>query len=105
MTTRTLAPLAAPEGGASVVQLTLLSRTYCHLCEEMEAALRLLVEARGVVLAVIDVDADPALEARYGERVPVLFAGAPESGAELCHYVLDNDVVARALLGSSRPGG
>ncbi len=34
---------------------------------------------------VLDVDADPALEARYDELVPVLEA----EGRELCHYFLD----------------
>ena len=63
----------------------------------MAAALRPFVARRGVALTVIDVDAHPALEARYGERVPVLIAGAPESGVELCHYVLDTDAVDRAL--------
>ena len=46
---------------------------------------------------VIDVDAHPALEARYGERVPVLLAGAPEAGVELCHYRLDAAAVRLAL--------
>jgi thioredoxin reductase (NADPH) len=34
---------------------------------------------------VEDVDADPALEALYDEKVPVLVA----EGKELCHYFLD----------------
>ena len=37
-------------------------------------------------VAVVDVDADPALEAKYDELVPVL-AGADDG--ELCHYFLD----------------
>ena len=37
-------------------------------------------------VAVVDVDADPALEARYDELVPVLADG---EGRELCHYHLD----------------
>ena len=36
-------------------------------------------------LDIVDVDSDPALEARYGERVPVLVGSA----GELCHYHLD----------------
>jgi Glutaredoxin-like domain (DUF836) len=35
---------------------------------------------------MVDVDADPALEAKYDELVPVL-AGA--DGIELCHYFID----------------
>jgi hypothetical protein len=48
----------------------------------MARALRTL----GVPFVEFDVDADEALEARYGERVPVLTDAA---GAEICHYRLD----------------
>jgi hypothetical protein len=34
---------------------------------------------------VLDVDGDPELESRYGERVPVLL----HKEFELCHYFLD----------------
>ena len=42
---------------------------------------------------VIDVDADPVLEARYGEWVPVLEG----QGRRLCHYRLDRAAVAAYL--------
>jgi len=80
-----------------VVQLTLLSRAYCHLCDDMLAALAPLAARHGAKVVVIDVDAHPALEARYGARVPVLLAGPPETGTELCHYRLDAAAVRRAL--------
>ncbi len=67
------------------IELTLLSRGYCHLCHDMEVALRPLLEEFGATLTVLDVDADPALEARYDELVPVLLHGE----TELCHYHLD----------------
>ena len=51
----------------------------------MIAGLRALQAATRFELEVVDVDQDPALEARYGERVPVL-AGAT---TELCHIHLD----------------
>jgi len=88
----------------AAVHLTLLSRAYCHLCDEMEAALRPILQGHGAALTVIDVDAHPALDARYGERVPVLFAGTVEAGTELCHYVLDRDAVLAAIRRSSLPG-
>jgi hypothetical protein len=71
------------------MHLTLLSRAYCHLCDEMETALRPLIGA--TPLAVIDIDAPEhsALEARYGDAVPVLFAGDPAEGRELSRYRLD----------------
>ncbi|HEY8244183.1 MAG: glutaredoxin family protein [Vicinamibacteria bacterium] len=77
--------------------LTLLTRAYCHLCDEMRDALAPLAAAHGATIVERDVDADPALEARYGDLVPVLFAGAPELGREICHYVLDRDRALAAL--------
>ncbi|MEP7276113.1 MAG: glutaredoxin family protein [Betaproteobacteria bacterium] len=71
----------------------------------MQAAVAPLVALHRARLAVIDVDAHPALEARFGDRVPVLFAGAPDGGVELCHYRLDVRAVERALGGPPRPGG
>ena len=51
----------------------------------MITGLRALQAAACFELEVVDVDHDPALEARYGDLVPVL-AGA---GSVLCHYHLD----------------
>ena len=65
--------------------MTVYSRTYCHLCDDMIAALRAMQAGRGFELEIIDVDSEPSLEARYGELVPVLTA----NGQELCHYHLD----------------
>ena len=95
--------MGRPGGGLAAislgcaVQLTLLSRAYCHLCDEMQAALAPLAARHGAKVVVIDVDAHPALEARYGERVPVLLAGTAEAGVELCHYRLDTAAVRLAL--------
>jgi thioredoxin reductase (NADPH) len=79
------------------MRLTLLSRAYCHLCDEMESALRPLIGA--TPLDVVDVDAaeHAALEARYGEAVPVLFAGPPAADNEVCRYRLDREALSRAL--------
>ncbi len=75
------------------VKLTLLVREYCHLCEQMQEALAPLLATAATTVEVIDVDADPALEARWGERVPVLLAGEHE----LCHFRLDAGAVAQWL--------
>ena len=69
-----------------MVRLTLYGRTYCHLCEDMRRALEPLQDELKFTVQTVDVDADPALEARYGERVPVL-VGPGER--EICHYFLD----------------
>jgi hypothetical protein len=92
-----------------VARFTLYSRSYCHLCEDMLAALRVL-EANGrpdgpsFAIDVVDVDADPGLVARFDELVPVLFGDPGET--ELCHYFLDEAEVRRylaSLKGASRP--
>ena len=51
---------------------------------------------RGVAFEEIDVDADPALEARYGARVPVLVR---PDGSEICHHFLDQAALGKALAG------
>ena len=81
---------------------TLYSRTYCHLCEDMLAALRAFMAHAGLPYSVdvIDVDADPQLTDRFDELVPVLYGSDP-SGPELCHYFLD-ELALRRYLGLAR---
>ncbi len=77
--------------------MRLYSRNYCHLCHDMLAALETLRREPGVPdfeIEVLDVDADPKLEAKYNELVPVLEDGA---GRELCHYFLDTAKVREYL--------
>jgi hypothetical protein len=52
------------------------------------------LRALGVDFEEFDVDADPALESRYAERVPVL---ADAAGVEICHTRLD-EAALRARL-------
>jgi hypothetical protein len=78
------------------MRLTLLSRSYCHLCDEMRDALVPIVAESGCEVVEIDVDGAPVLEAKFGERVPALLLGA-EDGEELCHYRLDANRVRAAL--------
>ncbi|WP_369937124.1 glutaredoxin family protein [Xanthomonas tesorieronis] len=51
------------------MSLTLYQRDDCHLCDQ---ALLVLAQARVGELESVFIDGDPALESRYGERVPVL---------------------------------
>jgi len=50
-------------------RLTLFQRDDCHLCD---LALDVLATARAPEFDSVFIDEDAALEARYGERVPVL---------------------------------
>lgn len=77
------------------IELTLISRGYCHLCHDMEVALSPLATAMGFAVKVLDVDADPTLEAKYDELVPVLLHGE----TMLCHYFLDEAKVREYLMG------
>ena len=77
------------------VELTLLSRRFCHLCHDMEAALAPLAVEFGAAVTVVDVDGDPLLEAQYDELVPVLLHGKNE----LCHYFLDEPKIREYLAG------
>lgn len=77
------------------IELTLMSRGYCHLCHDMEATLAPLAKEFGATVTVLDVDADPILEARYDELVPVLLHG----DKELCHYFLDEAKTREYLSG------
>lgn len=52
------------------------------------------LRALGVAFVEFDVDADPGLEARFGDRVPLL---ADARDVEICHYRLD-EAALRARL-------
>ena len=67
------------------MKFTLLSREYCHLCQEMLAALRQLQGRFAFDVEVIDVDKHLDLEEKWGDKVPVLLDGM----LEVCHYHLD----------------
>ena len=76
------------------MRLTLIGRGYCHLCDDMRAALAAALVAAGEAgrsaeIVEIDLDACPALEDRFSEWVPVLLLGEPETGVEICHYHFD----------------
>ena len=74
--------------------LTVYGRRWCHVCDDMAAALEPLRAEFGFAIEVVDVDGDPGLAGRYGERIPVLADGE----SELCHYFLDAAAVRAYLL-------
>lgn len=88
----------------TVPDLTLYMRVWCHLCDDMTAALAQQLPEGAYRLHQVDVDSDPALEARFGERIPVLVTGTPatppEQAVELCHYFVDPQAVADWFCGA-----
>lgn len=69
--------------------LTVMGRQWCHLCHDLLEALQPLAEELGWQVEEVDIDADPVLEARWDEWVPVVLAGE----TELCHYYLDETAI------------
>ena len=74
-------------------ELTVYSRAYCHLCDDMIAGLRSLQARFRFSVTIVDVDSDEALETLYGEDVPVL----THRGLELCRHRLDVPLVTDYL--------
>jgi thiol-disulfide isomerase/thioredoxin len=100
---RHLLPTQAPAGVAhGHPRLTLVVRGWCHLCDDMRAALAPLVKGAAVEVVEVDADGDPALDERFGERVPVLLAGDAATGRELCHHRLDAANLASFLAGVAK---
>jgi Glutaredoxin-like domain (DUF836) len=84
----------------SLNHFVLYSRNYCHLCGDMEAALRKLSSSYEFTLDIVDIDQDQDLILLYDELVPVLFGKRHDKVAlKLCHYFLDEIAVRNFLQG------
>ena len=66
-------------------RLRLLTRAGCHLCEVAEETLDRLAAEAGLTPEAVDVDADPELQAEYGDRVPVVLL----DGREHSYFTVD----------------
>jgi Glutaredoxin-like domain (DUF836) len=76
------------------VRLKLFTRPDCHLCADAIAELDRLRRRYPHDLDLVDITADPALQSKYGERIPVVHVGEREYSAPLTRAVLE-----RALRG------
>ena len=89
------------EGAPRVVlQVVLFSREGCGPCAHARDALRRLGRDFAFDLRERDVDADPALAARYGDRVPVVAV----EGREVSEGRIDLGAVRRAMMGRAAGG-
>jgi glutaredoxin len=73
--------------------LTLYGKPGCHLCDEARDALAGAVAGHEVEIEHVDVTLDPAMERRYGQRIPVVAL----DGEELFEYVVDPHVLRNRL--------
>lgn len=79
-----------PESPAPVEFYT---RAGCHLCEQARSLVAAECAAAGREFAEIDVDADPALQRRYGEYVPVVVV----DGVQVGYWQIDRARLRAAL--------
>ncbi len=56
-----------------MIRLRLLSRSGCHLCDQMRRDVDSILENRPREWEIVDVDRDLELARRYGDAIPVLF--------------------------------
>ena len=75
-------------------KLTVYIRRHCHLCKQMVDALEPWRQGYDLRLDLLDVDEDPVLSARFGERVPVL----AEGDTVIAEFFLDDGALRRHLL-------
>jgi glutaredoxin len=78
---------------ASVPTVTLYGKPGCHLCDEARGEIERLRGEHSFDLEQVDITLDPALNRRYGERIPVLAL----DGEELCELGIDGDALLERL--------
>jgi glutaredoxin len=76
-----------------MTQVTLYGKPGCHLCEEAHAVVVAVRERRPFELEEVDITRDPALEARYRERIPVVAI----DGREALELVIEATELERRL--------
>jgi 4a-hydroxytetrahydrobiopterin dehydratase len=83
------------------VDVIVYTRANCHLCDEAKAAIRAAesLYRLNVDLRSIDVDADAALRAKYGNDVPMIFV----RGAEAFRHRVDPRAFADLVRSGDRP--
>ncbi|MGY1635235.1 glutaredoxin family protein [Geodermatophilus sp. SYSU D00742] len=75
------------------VRLQLITRQGCHLCENAATTLEQIAAEAGLATVAVDVDADPDLQAEYGDRVPVVLL----DGREHSYFTVDVPRLRRDL--------
>ena len=61
------------------VELELLTRPGCHLCEEMKEAISEAARGLEIRLREVDISQDSELERRFGNDIPVLFVNGSKA--------------------------
>lgn len=78
-----------------MIALTIYTRPGCHLCQDMKAIVRRVVQDTRAAARIeeIDIAGDPDLEARYGPEIPVLLV----NGKKAAKYRVGEKELTRIL--------
>ena len=57
------------------LEITIYTRTGCHLCEEAKTAIAPLLREFGATVREIDIEGEPTLIQRFGCDIPVIYIG------------------------------
>ena len=76
-----------------MTEVVLYGKPGCHLCEEARTEIASVRARKPFDLREVDVSLDPALHARYGERIPVVTV----AGAEAFEYFVNAAELERLL--------
>ena len=75
------------------VRVQIVGRPGCHLCEQAEATVAQVCQARGIGYRVLSIEDDPALADEYAEYIPVVLV----DGIRHDFYRVDAGRLAAAL--------
>jgi len=76
-----------------MAHVTLYSKPGCHLCETARDSLIRIQKMHPFELEEVNIQADPALEAEYGEQIPVVTL----NGTFLFEYTVDETRLRQLL--------
>jgi len=79
----------------SLLQVQVMSRKGCHLCEDAEVVVRDIAEKGLCTFEVIDVDRELELAARFGADVPVILI---EGDVSMMHHIDQGELEERLNL-------
>ena len=75
------------------MRLTIYSKPGCHLCDEMKATVRRVIQDPHISVDDIDISNDPVLVDRYGLEIPVLAI----NGKKVAKYRVSEEELKRMV--------
>lgn len=84
----------------AAMRVTILSRPDCHLCHVVERMARAAQADFSIEIETVNIETDPALSTRHGERIPVVLI----DGIERCAGKFTEGDLRRALKSACERG-